>query len=169
MSVVCGGKRGPFSATTVSMAILDEHSLSLICSLPFGLKPGFRKPYTGCFKNTGHNFRSFPSKETLRGHSDSSLRDEGYIQCCVGFRLCDMYSNQELAEIHFMYGKVDGNAALARRLYQERYPQRQCPDRKTFVRLHYRPCEYGKFNSMVWEGDDQDLQLQKYRRRFWRL
>ncbi|KAJ4437429.1 hypothetical protein ANN_17573 [Periplaneta americana] len=39
------------------------------------------------------------------------------------------------------------NAALARRLYQERYPQRQCPDRKTFVRLHYRLCEYGKFNS----------------------
>ncbi|KAJ4450900.1 hypothetical protein ANN_02334 [Periplaneta americana] len=57
-----------------------------------------------------------PSKETLRGHSDSSFRGEGYIQCCVGVRLCDMYSNQELAEIHFMYGKADGNAALARRL-----------------------------------------------------
>ncbi|KAJ4444320.1 hypothetical protein ANN_06112 [Periplaneta americana] len=56
-------------------------------------------------------------------------------------RLCDMYSNQELAEIHFMYGKADGNAALARRLYQERYPQRQCPDWKTFVRLHYRLYE----------------------------
>ncbi|KAJ4430419.1 hypothetical protein ANN_22635 [Periplaneta americana] len=102
---------------------------------------------TGCLKNTRHNFRSLPSKETLRGHSDSSFRGEGYIQCCVGVRLCDMYSNQELAEIHFMYGKVDGNAALARRLYQERYPQRQCPDRKTCVRLHYRLCEYGKFNS----------------------
>ncbi|KAJ4430414.1 hypothetical protein ANN_22630 [Periplaneta americana] len=91
--------------------------------------------------------KSLPSKETLRGHSDSSFRGEGYIQCCVGVRLCDMYSNQELAEIHFMYGKADGNAALARRLYQERYPQRQCPDRKTFVRLHYRLCEYGRFNS----------------------
>ncbi|KAJ4428367.1 hypothetical protein ANN_24386 [Periplaneta americana] len=97
-------------------------------------------------KNTGHNFRSLPSKETLRGHSDSSFRGEGYIQCCVGVRLCDIYSNQELAEIHFMYGKADGSAALARRLYQEMYPQRQCPDRKTFVRLHYRLCEYGKFN-----------------------
>ncbi|KAJ4426948.1 hypothetical protein ANN_26747 [Periplaneta americana] len=92
-------------------------------------------------------FVSLPSKETLRGHSDSSFRGEGYIQCCVGVRLCDMYSNQELAEIHFMYGKADCNAALARRLYQERYPQRQCPDRKTFIRLHYRLCEYGKFNS----------------------
>ncbi|KAJ4431790.1 hypothetical protein ANN_20395 [Periplaneta americana] len=93
------------------------------------------------------NSKSLPSKETLRGHSDSSFRGEGYIQCCVGVRLYDMYSNQELAEIHFMYGKADGNAALARRLYQERYPQRQCPDRKTFVRLHYRLCEYGKFKS----------------------
>ncbi|KAJ4448402.1 hypothetical protein ANN_10418 [Periplaneta americana] len=50
-----------------------------------------------------------------------------------------MYSNQELAEIHFMYGKADGNAALARRLYQERYPQRQCPDRKTFA---LSPADY---------------------------
>ncbi|KAJ4446329.1 hypothetical protein ANN_13024 [Periplaneta americana] len=41
-----------------------------------------------------------------------------------GFVLCDMYSNQEQAEVHFMYGKADDNAALARRLYQER-----CPDR----------------------------------------
>ncbi|KAJ4445503.1 hypothetical protein ANN_12183, partial [Periplaneta americana] len=82
--------------------------------------------------------RSLPSKETLRGHSDSSFRGEGYIQCCVGVRLF-MYSNQELAEIHFMYGKADGNAALARRLYQERYPQRQCPDRKTFA---LSPADY---------------------------
>ncbi|KAJ4449827.1 hypothetical protein ANN_01233 [Periplaneta americana] len=106
----------------------------------------------GAASPNGHPYISdnaspLPSKETLRGHSDSSFRGEGYIQCCVGVRLCDMYSNQELAEIHFMYGKADDNAALARRLYQERYPQRQCPDRKTFVRLHYRLCENGKFNS----------------------
>ncbi|KAJ4428844.1 hypothetical protein ANN_25837 [Periplaneta americana] len=28
-----------------------------------------------------------------------------------------------------------------------KFAQRQCSDRKTFVRLHYRLCEYGKFNS----------------------
>ncbi|KAJ4426274.1 hypothetical protein ANN_27086 [Periplaneta americana] len=97
-----------------------DSARTLLLLFPFGLTP-----------------LSLPSKETLRGHSDSSFRGEGYIQCCVGVRLCDMYSNQELAEIHFMYGKADGNTALARRLYLERYPQRQCPDRKTFVRLHY--------------------------------
>ncbi|KAJ4450077.1 hypothetical protein ANN_01484 [Periplaneta americana] len=66
--------------------------------------------------------QSLPSKETLRGHSDSSFRGKGYIQCCVGVRLCDMYSNQELAEIHFMYGKADGNAALARRFVPGEVP-----------------------------------------------
>ncbi|KAJ4425962.1 hypothetical protein ANN_27588 [Periplaneta americana] len=106
-----------------------------------------QKVEVSSYKCEAFSERSLLSKETLRGHSDSSFRGEGYIQCCVGVRLCDMYSNQELAEIHFMYGKADGNGALARRLYQERYPQRQCPDRKTFVRLHYRLCEYGKFNS----------------------
>ncbi|KAJ4449872.1 hypothetical protein ANN_01278 [Periplaneta americana] len=34
------------------------------------------------------------------------------------------YSNQELVEVHFIYGKADGNAALARRLYQVRYSER---------------------------------------------
>ncbi|KAJ4429896.1 hypothetical protein ANN_22100 [Periplaneta americana] len=60
-------------------------------------------------------------------------------------------NNKSVAEIFLTVRHVfksrAGNAALARRLYQERYPQRQCPDRKTFVRLHYRLCEYGKFNS----------------------
>ncbi|KAJ4427042.1 hypothetical protein ANN_26841 [Periplaneta americana] len=110
-------------------------------------KPDHAYQHNNACRLMGLTERSLPSKETLRGHSDSSFRGEGYIQCCVGVRLCDMYSNQELAEIHFMYGKADGNAALARRLYQEGYTQRQCPDRKTFVRLHYRLCEYGKFNS----------------------
>ncbi|KAJ4442441.1 hypothetical protein ANN_04027 [Periplaneta americana] len=51
-----------------------------------------------------------------------------------------------------MYGKADGNAALARRLYQERYPQRQCPDRKTFVRLHYR-----RGGPIAWPPPSPDL------------
>ncbi|KAJ4439300.1 hypothetical protein ANN_07422 [Periplaneta americana] len=123
----------------------------------------------GCLKTTGHNFRSLPSKETLRGHSDSSFQGEGYIQCCVGVRLCDMYSNQELAEIHFMYGKGDGNAALARRLYQERtHSDNVQIGRHLYVSITVC-ASMENLTLLVWEGDDQDLQLQKYRRRFWRL
>jgi hypothetical protein len=33
-----------------------------------------------------------------------------------------MYSNQELANMHFMYGLADSNAVVAHLLYQERYP-----------------------------------------------
>jgi hypothetical protein len=56
-----------------------------------------------------------------------------------------MYSNHELADMHFMYGLADGNAVVARRLYQESYPGRRCPDRKTFVSNHFRLCEHGNF------------------------
>ncbi|KAJ4451816.1 hypothetical protein ANN_03290 [Periplaneta americana] len=162
MVALCeGGNEPPGSLKAITW-------LSRLSRLPSGLKlrsgagsipawADYLVGFSDVFPNRKVNARSLPSKETLRGHSDSSFRGEGYIQCCVGVRLCDMYSNQELAEIHFMYGKADDNAALARRLNQERYPQRQCPDRKTFVRLHYRLCEYGKFNSPGCEGDDQDL------------
>lgn len=47
--------------------------------------------------------------------------------------------------MHFVYGLADGNAAEARRLYQERFPNRRCPDRKTFENIHRLLCEYGTF------------------------
>ncbi|KAJ4440099.1 hypothetical protein ANN_08232 [Periplaneta americana] len=144
-------RRSPDLTTPDNICYRDDGTQSSSCSGDGGGRGrgrdgGSSKLFTGTSDSRGYS-EVVAVKETLRGHSDSSFRGEGYIQCCVGVRLCDMYSNQELAEIHFMYGKADGNAALARRLYQERYPQRQCPDRKTFVRLHYRLCEYGKFNS----------------------
>lgn len=55
------------------------------------------------------------------------------------------YTNEEYACMHFMYGLADGNASRARRLYQERYPTRRLPDRKTFEGVHRRLCEYGSF------------------------
>ncbi|KAJ4428878.1 hypothetical protein ANN_25871 [Periplaneta americana] len=105
-------------------------ALKLFCTLPVTTATPERSFSTLRYLNT--YLRSTMGADRLNG---------------LALILCDMYSNQELAEIYFMYGKADGNAALARRLYQERYPQRQCPDRKTFVRLHYHLCEYGKFNS----------------------
>jgi hypothetical protein len=56
-----------------------------------------------------------------------------------------MYSNHELANMHFMYDLADGNAVVAHRLYQERYPGQKCPDRKTFVGIHCYLCEHGNF------------------------
>jgi hypothetical protein len=56
-----------------------------------------------------------------------------------------MCSNQQLANMHFMYGLADDTAAVARRLYQERYPGRRCTHRKTFVSNHFSLCEHGNF------------------------
>lgn len=55
-------------------------------------------------------------------------------------------NNRELAEMHFIYGLADGNAAEARRLYHERYPDRDIPAERTFTRLHARLCETGSLN-----------------------
>jgi hypothetical protein len=55
------------------------------------------------------------------------------------------YSNQELANMNFMYGLADGNAVVVHRLYQERYPGQKCPHRKTFVRFHRHLCEQRNF------------------------
>jgi hypothetical protein len=60
-----------------------------------------------------------------------------------------MYSNQELANMHFMYALADDNAVLVRRLYQDRYPGRRCPNRKTFVSIHRRLSEHGNFSRRV--------------------
>jgi hypothetical protein len=44
----------------------------------------------------------------------------------------EVYINAELADAHLMYGLADGNGAAAQCLYQERFPERSCPNRKTF-------------------------------------
>lgn len=55
------------------------------------------------------------------------------------------FTNQEMAQIHFMYGLANGNAREARRLYAERFPDRQIPCPKTFTTLHLRLEETGSF------------------------
>jgi hypothetical protein len=52
----------------------------------------------------------------------------------VWFAVCCeviMYTKEELASTHYMYGLADSNALEVHRLYWERYPTRRLPDRKT--------------------------------------
>jgi hypothetical protein len=49
-----------------------------------------------------------------------------------------MYSSQELADMHFMYGLVDVSVVSTRRSYQERYPGRKYPDRNPFVKYSWQ-------------------------------
>lgn len=53
------------------------------------------------------------------------------------------FTNNELADMHFIYGLAEGNARAAQRLYCERFPQRVAPDRRIFANLHYNLSNYG--------------------------
>ena len=62
------------------------------------------------------------------------------------------FTNQEFADMHFMYGRANGNAAEAARLYTVSYPNRRHPDRRMFSRIHQRLCERGSFDVAPREG-----------------
>lgn len=57
------------------------------------------------------------------------------------------FTNREYADIIFMYGKADGNGSLARRMYQERYPDRRLPDVRVFSNTYRRLGETGRVQS----------------------
>lgn len=57
------------------------------------------------------------------------------------------YSNQEYADILFYYGKANGNAYLAARLYHERFhPRRKTPDPRVFSNTYRRMAETGNLH-----------------------
>ncbi|GFY56365.1 DUF4817 domain-containing protein [Trichonephila inaurata madagascariensis] len=57
------------------------------------------------------------------------------------------YTNQEIDDIHFIYGFANGNVLESRWLYGERFASRRLPNRKTFEGLHRRVKEIGLFVS----------------------
>ena len=46
------------------------------------------------------------------------------------------FTNFEMADMHFAYGLKNGNSREARRIYAERYHQRNLSCRKTFANIH---------------------------------
>lgn len=55
------------------------------------------------------------------------------------------YTNEEMADRHYVYGLSQGNGLEASRRYVEMYPERQHPSHRIFARLHQRLREYGSF------------------------
>lgn len=47
-----------------------------------------------------------------------------------------LFSNEEYADIHFIYGVCNGNARLAAREYEHRFPHRRVPHHTVFTRTH---------------------------------
>lgn len=53
------------------------------------------------------------------------------------------FSNQEYADIHFVYGYCNGNARSAVREYHRRYPNRRIPNVKVFINTHANFSQFG--------------------------
>jgi hypothetical protein len=61
------------------------------------------------------------------------------------------YMFAEMADIHF-YGRANGNAHEASRMYQETIPNRRLPCSRTFSRIAQRLRERGAFIPAIEEG-----------------
>lgn len=51
----------------------------------------------------------------------------------------------ELADMHLLYGEARGNSLLAQRLYGQRFPNRELPNHKIFVKINQNLRETGSF------------------------
>lgn len=68
-------------------------------------------------------------------------------------------SNEELADMHMVYGEARGNAREAVRLYQERFPNRYLPGHRMFTAIHRRLRENGRFDVVRGPYDRARLRL----------
>ncbi|KAF2898183.1 hypothetical protein ILUMI_07987 [Ignelater luminosus] len=50
----------------------------------------------------------------------------------------NQYTNREMADIHYVYGKADGNTREAQRLYRGMFPGRQRPAKDTCFAVFQR-------------------------------
>ena len=53
------------------------------------------------------------------------------------------FTNEQMADIHLVYGEAQGNSREALRIYTEKFPDRIVPDSRTFNAIHRRLRETG--------------------------
>jgi hypothetical protein len=83
---------------------------------------------------------------------------------CILHIVVSMYSNQELADMHFLKGFADGNAVVARPSYQEGHPGRRCLQRKSLLSIHHHLCAHRNMEMLhlaLPTVNDQNLRLLK--------
>lgn len=55
--------------------------------------------------------------------------------------------------MHFVYGLANGNALAAKRIYEQRYPNRVVPSARMFTSLHRRLSETGSFKKQTADNE----------------
>ena len=68
-----------------------------------------------------------------------------FTVACRAGNMAHNLRNEELADMHMVYGAAHGNAREAVRLYQERFPNRYLPGHEMFTAIHRRLREHGSF------------------------
>ncbi|EZA62153.1 hypothetical protein X777_03760, partial [Ooceraea biroi] len=61
------------------------------------------------------------------------------------------FFNNEMADMHFMYGRANGSSLAARRLYMEKFPNRRVPSHVLIQ--NFRLCELGSFRTRHRDSD----------------
>ena len=69
----------------------------------------------------------------------------------------EKYSIVEYTDIHFMYGKANGNALEVGRFNAEAFPNRRHPGSRTFTRIHQRLRANGSFRHQERPGTPKTL------------
>lgn len=68
------------------------------------------------------------------------------------------YSNSDLRDMHFMYGRANGNGREAKRFYEGAFPNRPQPSFILFAKLHARLGESGSLKpNCIGCGRPQDV------------
>ena len=65
------------------------------------------------------------------------------------------FTNEEYADMHFVYGFCDGNSRRAEAEYCLRYPLRLSPSRAVFAAIHQKLRETGSFGKVCEVGHDR--------------
>jgi len=71
--------------------------------------------------------------------------------------MANFYTNSEMTDIHFMYGRAKGNASKAVPLYSAAYPNRRQSSRRMFSKIHQRLRETGQFKPNLVNCDRSQL------------
>lgn len=67
------------------------------------------------------------------------------------------YSNAEMSDMVFMYGRANGNSLQARRFYAETFPDRQLPSHVMFQTVFQRLRETGSFEKRSYDTGRQRI------------
>lgn len=82
---------------------------------------------------------------------------DGQVGTVFQLRQMQRYSFSEMADMHLMYGRANGNALAAQRLYREMFPNRRVPHRQTFEAIDRRLRETGTFSAMADRGRQREV------------